>query len=90
MADVAGVPVASGDTARGDGQRHTGRGLLRLTGRANRREVSEALGVDRENDAEALAEPVLRRGSKGEEAAPLRGLLGDRASCSRSMAISYP
>jgi putative chitinase len=48
-----------GNVKKGDGPRYKGRGLLQLTGRANYKAYSKAVGVDLESNPERAAEPRL-------------------------------
>jgi putative chitinase len=48
-----------GNVKKGDGARYKGRGLLQLTGRANYKAYSKAVGVDLESNPERAAEPRL-------------------------------
>lgn len=47
-----------GNTVKGDGRKYRGRGLLQITGRANYREVSKAIGLNFEKNPELLATPT--------------------------------
>jgi predicted chitinase len=46
-----------GNTRRGDGRKFKGRSYIQITGRANYREISRALGVDFTNHPQRLALP---------------------------------
>ena len=50
--------IGNGDEQSGDGNRYRGRGLIQLTGKANYKAYSDAIGVDLVANPDLVAEPL--------------------------------